>query len=147
MQTRHYITLYAKRIFFFENIFDKKNLISLTLNLLTTAIIATPSNSSKSQMGFNSAFKGLKYIQQSSLIQYQAHPAIDQTAYIDAWQKYHKTACTSLPEDKHLVVRNTSKSLIPNSVPNTHTHTHTHQYRPNKICSHTTKPTTTMYFN
>ena len=29
----------------------------------------------------------------------------------------------------------------------THTlHTHTHQYRPNKICSHTTEPTTTMYF-
>jgi len=28
---------------------------------------------------------------------------------------------------------------------NTHTHTHTNQYGPNKICSHTTKPTTTMY--
>jgi len=25
--------------------------------------------------------------------------------------------------------------------------THTHQYGPNKICSHTTEPTTTMYFN
>ena len=28
-----------------------------------------------------------------------------------------------------------------------HTHTHTHQSRPNKICSHTTEPITTMYFN
>ena len=28
--------------------------------------------------------------------------AIDQTAYIDAWKKYHKTACKSLPEDEHL---------------------------------------------
>jgi hypothetical protein len=31
----------------------------LTLNLLTTTIIAPPSNTSKWQMGFNSAFKGL----------------------------------------------------------------------------------------
>ena len=31
----------------------------LTLNLLTTIIVAPPSNASKWQMGFNSAFKGL----------------------------------------------------------------------------------------
>ena len=31
----------------------------LTLNLLTTTIVASPSNASKWQMGFNSAFKGL----------------------------------------------------------------------------------------
>ena len=31
----------------------------LTLNLLTTTIFAPPSNASKWQMGFNSAFKGL----------------------------------------------------------------------------------------
>ena len=31
----------------------------LTLNLLTTTIVAPPSNDSKWQMGFNSAFKGL----------------------------------------------------------------------------------------
>jgi len=31
----------------------------LTLNLLTTTVIAPPSNTSKWQMGFNSAFKGL----------------------------------------------------------------------------------------
>ena len=31
----------------------------LTLNLLTTNIVAPPSNASKWQMGFNSAFKGL----------------------------------------------------------------------------------------
>ena len=32
----------------------------LTLNLLTTTIVAPPSNTSKWQMGFNSTFKGLK---------------------------------------------------------------------------------------
>jgi hypothetical protein len=32
----------------------------LTLNLLTTTIVAPPSNASKWQMGINSAFKGLK---------------------------------------------------------------------------------------
>ena len=32
---------------------------TLTLNLLTTTIGAPPSNGSKWQMGFNSAFKGL----------------------------------------------------------------------------------------
>jgi len=31
-----------------------------TLNLLTSTIVAPPSNASKWQMGFNSAFKGLK---------------------------------------------------------------------------------------
>jgi len=31
----------------------------LTLNLLTTTIVAPPRNASKWQMGFNSAFKGL----------------------------------------------------------------------------------------
>jgi len=31
----------------------------LTLNLLTTSIVAPPSNASKWQMEFNSAFKGL----------------------------------------------------------------------------------------
>ena len=41
----------------------------------------------------------------------QARPAIDQTAYMDAWKIYHKTACTSLPEDEHLDVRNMSKTL------------------------------------
>jgi len=32
---------------------------NLTLNLLTTTIVAPPSNASKWQMGFNSAFKAL----------------------------------------------------------------------------------------
>jgi len=32
---------------------------TLTLNLLKTTIVAPPSNASKWQMGFNSAFKGL----------------------------------------------------------------------------------------
>ena len=34
----------------------------LTLNLLTTTIVAPPSNASKWQMGFNSAFKGLNNV-------------------------------------------------------------------------------------
>ena len=34
--------------------------VCLTLNLLTTTIVAPLSNASKWQMGFNSAFKGLK---------------------------------------------------------------------------------------
>ena len=34
-------------------------LTTLTLNLLTTTIVAPPSNASKWQMGFNSVFKGL----------------------------------------------------------------------------------------
>ena len=33
--------------------------VPLTLNLLTTTIVAPPSNANKWQMGFNSAFKGL----------------------------------------------------------------------------------------
>jgi len=35
----------------------------LTLNLLTTTIVAPPSNASKWQMGFNSAFKLLRHEQ------------------------------------------------------------------------------------
>jgi hypothetical protein len=38
----------------------------LTLNLLTTTIVAPPSNASKWQMGFNSAFKGLNNTSQFS---------------------------------------------------------------------------------
>ena len=33
---------------------------ALTLNLLTTTIVAPPSNASKRQMGFNSTFKGVE---------------------------------------------------------------------------------------
>ena len=39
----------------------------LTLNLLTTTIVAPPSNASKWQMGFNSAFKGLSAVCNGSL--------------------------------------------------------------------------------
>ena len=35
------------------------SLVILTLNLLMTTIVAPPTNASKWQMGFNSAFKGL----------------------------------------------------------------------------------------
>jgi len=41
----------------------------------------------------------------------QARPTIDQTSYMDAWKKYNKTACTKLPEDGHLDVRNMWKTL------------------------------------
>ena len=34
---------------------------TLTFNLLTTTIVAPPSNASKWQIGFNSTFKGLTY--------------------------------------------------------------------------------------
>ena len=37
----------------------KTHILYLNLNLLTTTILAPPSNASKWQMGFNSAFKGL----------------------------------------------------------------------------------------
>ena len=36
--------------------------VALTLNLLTTTIVAPPSNASKWKMGFNSAFKGLSLV-------------------------------------------------------------------------------------
>ena len=41
---------------------------SLTLNLLTTTIVAPPSNASKWQIGFNSAFKGLKLVEEISAV-------------------------------------------------------------------------------
>jgi len=40
----------------------------LTLDLLTTTIVAPPSNASKWQMGFNSAFKGLREGQRLSVL-------------------------------------------------------------------------------
>jgi len=51
--------------------------VRLTLNLLTTTIDAPPSNASKWQMGFNSAFKGLRVIAAggwySAISQWQVH--------------------------------------------------------------------------
>ena len=41
--------------------FRHKYVRILTLNLLTTTIVAPPSNASKWQMGFNSAFKWLTF--------------------------------------------------------------------------------------
>ena len=55
MITASYSILCDKR---FGKISKKKSCL-LTLNLLTTTIVAPPSNASKWQMGFNSAFKGL----------------------------------------------------------------------------------------
>jgi len=48
---------------------------------------------------------------QDVLDEYQAHPTIDHTAYMDTWKEYNKTACTNLPEVKHLDVQNISKTL------------------------------------
>ena len=47
----------------------------LTLNLLTTTIVAPPSIASKWQMGFNSALKGLKpwYVQKVANNGYAVH--------------------------------------------------------------------------
>ena len=42
--------------------YSQKESTVLSLNLLRTTIVAHPSNASKWQMGFNSAFKGLKKI-------------------------------------------------------------------------------------
>ena len=61
-------------------------------------------------------FYGIPFMhlyKQSGRWQYVLHtarPASDQTAYMDAWKEYHKTACTNLP-DEHLDVRNMSKTL------------------------------------
>ena len=40
--------------------YSKEQIFVLTLNLLMTTIVAPPSNAIKWQMGYNSAFKGLK---------------------------------------------------------------------------------------
>jgi len=40
--------------------------------------------------------------------------SLQQTAYMDARNKYHNTACTNLPEDEHLGIRNMSKTLYLN---------------------------------
>jgi predicted amidophosphoribosyltransferase len=56
------------------------NYVQLTLNLLTTTIVAPPSNASKWQMGFNSAFKVLRYKTESSNCHYQnIQPAVQRT--------------------------------------------------------------------
>ena len=50
----------------FNPLRNKKLISLLTLNLLTTTIVAPPSNTSKWQMGFNSAFKGLILLQRAN---------------------------------------------------------------------------------
>ena len=56
-QTKQYHLWHAVYCVKFHILFDLS--MNLTLNLLTTTIVAPPSNASKWQMGFNSAFKGL----------------------------------------------------------------------------------------
>ena len=50
---------YPNLPYFFNIYFNTFAASYLTLNLLTTTIVAPPVNASKWQMGFNSAFKGL----------------------------------------------------------------------------------------
>ena len=56
---------YAYFLLCFLGVKDKfnkaQNTFHLTLNLLTTTIVAPPSNASKWQIGFNLAFKGLMH--------------------------------------------------------------------------------------
>ena len=49
----------------------------LTLNLLTTTIVAPRSNASKWKMGFNSAFKGLK-----ELLTFQQKPVYKRVVFV-----------------------------------------------------------------
>src|SRR5215510_14472195 len=55
----------------------------LTLNLLTTTIVATPSNAIKWQVGFNSAFKGMHEKPTNT-------PIIHSVYYV--WQLLHVSA-------------------------------------------------------
>ena len=68
----------------------------LTLNLLTTTIVAPPSNASKWQMGFNSAFKGLiewvNYVEHKNLCIYRLDLFI-------AEEVFQLISCVSLPRD------------------------------------------------
>jgi hypothetical protein len=41
----------------------------------------------------------------------QKLPDTEQNGYMDAWKKYHKTACTCFREDEQLEVRNMTKTL------------------------------------
>src|SRR5215469_10496073 len=47
-----------------KHLCESRNVRTLTLNLLMTTIFAPPSNASKLEMGFNSAFKGCMKNQQ-----------------------------------------------------------------------------------
>jgi hypothetical protein len=53
----------------------------LTLNLLMTTIVAPPSNVSKWQMGFNSAFKGIKQLN-GKIMRVNLKPALRLSEYI-----------------------------------------------------------------
>ena len=48
--------------FIFSSPLERVGKFYLTLNLLTTTIVVLPSNASKWQIGFNSAFKGLSQL-------------------------------------------------------------------------------------
>ena len=66
----------------------------LTLNLLTTTIVAPPSNDSKWQMGFNSAFKGLIYktfVQTSGLIYKCFGSIMFRNIYLKGHERHVKT--------------------------------------------------------
>jgi hypothetical protein len=62
---KNYFTIYAVLLVLHVSALPQRSVYCictiLTLNLLTTTIVAPPSNASKWQMGFNSAFKGLNW--------------------------------------------------------------------------------------
>ena len=58
--TKALLNAYAKTVHYDKCDITENFMKHLNLNLLTTTIVAPPSNASKWQMGFNSAFKGLK---------------------------------------------------------------------------------------
>ena len=57
---------------------------ALTLKLPKTTIVAPPSNASKWQMGFNSAFKGLKLVLKN-ILYYDARSEKHQILFIYLW--------------------------------------------------------------
>ena len=76
---------------------------TLTLNLLTTTIIAPPSNASKWQMGFNSAFKGIM------------HNALNQCTVQTFAESEDTSCCVNIiftPEDEHVNARNMSRIIV-----------------------------------
>jgi hypothetical protein len=77
--------------------------VTLTLNLLTTTIVAPPSNGSKWQMGFNSAFKGLNPIPLANVCkQFEINPM-----YVDIKELY-----VNLPFEEILDLTNNVLRLI-----------------------------------
>jgi len=68
----------------------------LTLNLLTTTIVTPPSNASKWQMGFNSAFKGLIKSRQTACLWNHARYLSPVTCHIASTRRIHQNKSKTL---------------------------------------------------